>query len=206
MITIDWGVTTVAESAYQEFAQDNPIGAADLDAGRRDANHQMAVTERDNNRPTPSVQMLDQTYETTRRNGLNSDADAQSLDQKSMGMSLDANAVLVGFDDDLRADDQSAFGTPKGEMLRGLMADERYFVALNAYDCGEYLKTKKLVLVWTLRLSMRALDIDFRKGVGVMSTAGRTVFGHKTDGVEIKSPHIEIGASNAVPADAARSK
>ena len=124
---------------------------------------------------------------------------------------MDSNAVLVGFDDDLRADSQSAFGTPKGEMLRGFLADERYFVALNAYDCQKFLKTRQLVLVWSLRLSTRALATDFHQSLDAMSAAGREVFGRKTDGVEVKTPHdrtqhIEIGPSNAVPPDATRAK
>jgi hypothetical protein len=115
-----------------------------------------------------------------------------------MSLGLASNAALVGFDDDLRADSASAFGTFHGEMLRAFMADERYFVALNAYDCQEFLKTNKFRLVWSMRLSMRAPGMDFRQGVGLMSVAGRAAFGHQTDGVEVttpreKSAQVDIG-------------
>jgi hypothetical protein len=35
-----------------------------------------------------------------------------------------------------------------------------------------------------------------------MSKAGGTEFGHKTDGVELKSPQIAVGTPNVVPAGA----
>ncbi len=206
LITVDWGVTAVAESAAEQTGQTNPVGVADTDSARRESIHQMAVTERASNSPSASVQLMDRSYEATRINGLISDANAQNLDQKSQGLGLEANASLVGFDDDLRADNQSAFGTPQGSLLRGLLTEERYFVALNAYDAQKYLKTKELVLVWSMRLSMRALDTDFRKGVSFMSAAGRASFGHKTDSVEMKTPQIEIGTPTVVQPDAPQSK
>ena len=198
LIIVEWGVTTVADSAYKQFARDNPVGMMDTDAGRRETLHGLAEAERNNGTPTAAVQMLDMGYEMNRMNGLVSDAQFQELDQKSLSLGMASNAALVGFDDDLRADNNSAFGTFQGEMLRAFMADERYFVALNAYDCQEFLKTNKFELVWSMRMSMRAPGMNFRRGVGLMSTAGRVVFGHKTDGVEVtmpgeKAPHIEIG-------------
>ncbi|HWA09666.1 MAG TPA: hypothetical protein VG838_09470 [Opitutaceae bacterium] len=209
LIIVEWGVTTVADSTYKQFARDNPTGMADIDAGRRDAMHAMAEAERANDTPSASVQMMDQGYEMNRLNGLISDAEFQELDQKALNMGLASNAALVGFDDELRADANSAFGTFQGQMLRAFMADERYFVALNAYDCREFIQHGKFELVWSLRLSMRAPGMNFRQGVGLMSNAGRAAFGHKTDGVEIKiphekSPHVEVGTPVVLPMAAER--
>jgi hypothetical protein len=211
LIVVDWGVTTVASSTYADMAVNNSLGVGNLDAGRQDTLHQMATDERAKGAPTPAVQMLDQGYEMRRLNGLASDAELQELDQKSMSQSIVSNAALVGFDEDLRADDASPFGTSKGATLRAFMSDERYFIVLNAYDCQAYLKTKQLKLVWSLRLSARALDGDFRGSVGRMIAAARDDFGRQTDGVEIKRPaekpaRIEPGAAEVFPQDTGRSK
>jgi hypothetical protein len=202
LITVDWGVTTVSESMYEQMGQDSPLGMADTDATRRDASHQNASNERATGRTTPSVQMLDQTYAMQRLSGLQSDANAQDLDRKSRDISNADNAVLVGFAETLRTEDQRGFDSAQGQMLRGFLADERYFVALTAYDCQEYLKSKKLVPVWTTRLSVRALDSNFRRSLALMSKAGGTEFGHKTEGVELKSPQIELGSPSVVSTDA----
>lgn len=202
LITIDWGVTTVSESMYEQLGQDSPLGMADTDAARRDASHANAGNERATGRTTPGVQMLDQTYAMQRLNGLQSDANAQDMDRKSMEMSNADNAVLVGFAETLRAEDQRGFDSAQGQMLRGFLADERYFIALTAYDCQEYLKSKKLVPVWTTRISVRALDSNFHRGLALMSKAGGTEFGHKTDGVELKSPQIAVGTPSVVSSNA----
>lgn len=202
LITVDWGVTTVSESMYEQMGQDSPLGMADTDAARRDASHQNASNERATGRTTPGVQMLDQTYAMQRLNGLQSDANAQDLDRKSMEMGNADNAVLVGFAETLKAEDQRGFDSGQGQMLRAFLGDERYFVALTAYDCQEYLKSKKLVPVWTTRISVRALDSNFRRGLALMSKAGGTAFGRKTDGVELKSPQIQVGPPSVVSSNA----
>ena len=200
LIVVDWGVTTVANSTYDDMALNSSLGAANIDAARQDTLHQMATDERAKGSPTPTVQMLDQGYEMRHLNGLASDAEFKELDQKSMGQSIASNAVLVGFDEDLRADDASPFGTAKGPMLRAFMTDERYFVVLKAYDCQEYLKTKQLRLVWSMRLSTRALDGDFRTSVNRMLAAGREDFGRETDGVEIKRVPLKPAPVTPEPA------
>ncbi len=209
LIIVEWGVTTVADSNYKLLARDNPMGAGDTDAATRESMHQMAQSERDNGAPTPMVQMMDQGYEMSRMNGLASDAEFQELDQKAMSLGLASNAELVGFADDLKADNESPFGTAQGAMLRSFMTDERYFVALLAYDCQVFLTTKKFQLVWSMRLSMRAPGMDFRAGVSLMSTAGRTEFGHRNDSVEVKQPHeksahVEIRTPVVIEMDAGR--
>jgi hypothetical protein len=211
LIIVEWGVTTVADSNYKLMARDNAVGAYDGDAAARNTLHQEAEAERASGTETSAVQMVDQGYQMNHALGLENDEGFQELDQKSMSLGMASNAELVGFSDDLRADSESSFGTAQGAMLRAFMADERYFVALMAYDCQAFLTTKKFRLVWSMRLSMHAPGMDFRNGVALMSTAGRAVFGHKTDGVEVKSPgekspHIEIGTPFVVQLDVAQSK
>jgi hypothetical protein len=211
LIIVEWGVTTVVDSDYKLMARDNPVGAVNSDAGRLDTLHQMAETERANDTPSASVQMMDQGYAINHLSGMENDAAFQELDEKARSLGSASNAELVGFADDLRADNESAFGTAKGEMLRAFMADERYFVALMAYDCSAFLKSREFKLVWSMRLSMRAPGMDFRKGVTFMATAGRAAFGQKTDGVEVRMPkeksaHVEIGTPFVIQMDADRKK
>ena len=199
LIIVEWGVTTVAGSTVQQFARDSPIGMGSSDAALGDTIHAFAEAERSSGATTDNVQLLDQGSAAAHTDALVSDAEFQQLDRKSMDLGTASNAALVGFSDDLRADNDSSFGTPQGEMLRAFMADERYFVAVLAYDCPAFLATGKFKLLWSLRLSMRAPGMDFRTGVSLMSRAGRPVFGQMTEGVQVKlphekSPHVEIGA------------
>ena len=109
-----------------------------------------------------------------------------------------SNARLLGFADDLRKDWENFFGTCQGVMLRSMLMDERYFVVLLDYDYQALLREHKQKLLWSTRLSMQSPGMNFRAGVGHMTSAGSVVFGHQTDGVKVRLPperatKVEIG-------------
>ena len=198
LIIVHWGVTTVTVSDFRLQGRTTLAGRDD-DAQLRQIIKNWAEEQKEAGVFDPFVQLEAQAID----NFLNPaalvhDQMLQEMDALSQETSSASNARLLGFVEDMEKDRQDFFGTCQGAMLRSMLADERYFVVLLAYDYQALLKEHKQKLLWSTRLSMQSPGMNFRAGVGHMTSAGSVVFGHQTDGVKVRLPperptKIEIG-------------
>ena len=198
LIIVHWGVTTVTVSDYKLQGRTTVV-TQDSDAQLRQIIKNWAEEQKEAGVFDPFVQYEVQAID----NFLNPaalvhDQMLQEMDALSQETSSASNARLLGFVEDMEKDRQSFFPTCEGVMLRSMLADERYFVVLLAYDYQALLKEHKQKLLWSTRLSMQSPGMNFRLGMGHMSSAGSVVFGHQTDGVKVRLPperatKVEIG-------------
>jgi hypothetical protein len=198
LIIVHWGVTTVTVSDFKLQGRTTLV-TQDGDAQVRQMIKQLAEEQNQAGVSDPLVQSEARVVDDFLTPGaLAHDEMLQRFDALAEETSNASNARLLGFTDDLQKDRQSFFGTCEGTMLRSMLADERYFVVVLAYDYQALLREQKHKLLWSARLSMQSPGMNFRAGVGNMSNAGSVVFGHETDGVKVRLPperetKVEIG-------------
>jgi hypothetical protein len=188
----------VADSGYKLLAQSS-MQYDDPDKIRRDFAVALANgTAYAENGDTPGapVPFMDRVAETTYigdQQAREANNLFQEVDQTAMGLSMSSNAQLLGFSAELQRDLQSAFGTTEGEMIRSMLADQRYFLIVMAYDYQVLMKEKKRKLLWSARLSMRSPGMNFREGIQDMSLVGADFFGRESEGVKVRLPVIKEG-------------
>jgi hypothetical protein len=198
LIIVHWGVTTATEPSYKLQGQ-TTLGSNDGSAQVRQMVKQLAAEQSAAGVSDPVAQYAARAVDDLLNPGaLAHDEMLQRFDALAQETSMASNARLLGFADDLRKDRENFFGTCQGVMLRSMLMDERYFVVLLAYDYQALLREHKQKLLWSTRLSMQSPGMNFRAGVGHMTSAGSVVFGHQTDGVKVRLPperatKVEIG-------------
>jgi len=113
-------------------------------------------------------------------------------------MQLTRNAMLLGYDADLRAS-IGLDGKPQGWKRKDLFSDitlNRYFLVLMAYDFQLLWKQKKHKLVWETRFSLRETGHDFGREFPMMAKYASKYFGQNTRGL-VRTPvpegHVDIG-------------
>ena len=112
-------------------------------------------------------------------------------------MQLTRNAMLLGYDADLRASigrDGTALGIKRKDLF-GDITLNRYFVVLMAYDF-QLLRKKKHKLVWETRFSLRETGHDFGKEFPGMANYASQFFGQNTRGLVRKllpEGRVDIG-------------
>jgi hypothetical protein len=113
-------------------------------------------------------------------------------------MQLTRNAMLLGYDTDLRAS-IGLDGKPQGWKRADLFGDialNRYFVVLMAYDFQILWRQKKHKLVWETRFSLREAGHDFGKEFPMMAQYAAKYFGQNTRGLVrtlVPEGHVDIG-------------
>ena len=112
----------------------------------------------------------------------------------------DRNARLLGYKDAL---DTARFASHMGfaQDIKAEVADNRFYVVLQAFDFKTAAKEKKLKLLWTARLSMSDFGTDFAQSLDRMLRNGAHYFGQDSDGLRRdvnREGHVEIGPLNVV--------
>ena len=197
LILVHWGMTSVADSSYRLLAQ-NALRADDPDRIRRDQLQAMAAGDamHDLAADANASYLANYNWVADDRARVNDNL-FQEIDQMAQSVSMASNARLLGFAEELVKDNQSVFGTSRGEMVRSMLSDPRYFVILMAYDY-QALRAGRRRLLWSARLSMQVAGMGFRQGIGHMATVGSTCFGLPSDGLQVRRPvrgeaNVEVG-------------
>ncbi len=184
LIVVHWGVTTVYEDPNRQLNSENR--SSEL------TKYNAAVAAA----AAPSDNFLDHLAPGT--GALNNELAIADLEQMSTGNSIASNAQLLGFRQQLtRAQNQvsaAANGATAEEMgLQQLLAEERYFVILMAYDFHTMKQGYKPDLLWSTRFSVRSPGNTFTKALPAMSRVAADYFGHALDGLKFETPDAPKG-------------
>jgi hypothetical protein len=109
------------------------------------------------------------------------------------------NASIIGYDKALRHAQDTAYMSDSRDVLNDV-ADNRYYVVLQAYDFPTALKDKKLRPLWTVRMSMTDSGHNFASALDTMLKNGARFFG-KNDGLNrwvIPEGHVEYGPARVL--------
>ncbi|MDQ8205063.1 hypothetical protein [Pelagicoccus sp. SDUM812003] len=93
-------------------------------------------------------------------------------------------ARILGFDEDLAREREKAFPSTLEETLLHQMQDERYLVIVMAWDNRALSEKGEKNLLWSTRISMRALGSSFDEAVALMSGAAAPYFGQESGGLQ----------------------
>ncbi|MBC2607999.1 hypothetical protein [Pelagicoccus albus] len=95
-------------------------------------------------------------------------------------------AEILGFDDDLAKERAKPFATTDEVRMLTQLQQERYLIVVMAWDFQELSKNNKKRLLWTTRISMKALGSSYKDAVLLMSKAGEAYYGNVSEGLETK--------------------
>jgi hypothetical protein len=114
---------------------------------------------------------------------VNQVADALSWAQENQQGAMQRNAVLLGYARDLGRQDGTDGGyvDTRRQLLLTELAEERYFVVLQAFDYKSVQKGGQPKLRWVTRLSVRTYGNNFREALPVLAQAGSHVFGRQVN-------------------------
>jgi hypothetical protein len=94
------------------------------------------------------------------------------------------NATLLGYNDDLRRDNQRAWVGESGRSLRHDLDTERYFIIVRAYELRNRTPgTQPNRPVWTMNLNIRSPGNNFDTALSRMSLIASQFAGTNTDSV-----------------------
>jgi hypothetical protein len=109
------------------------------------------------------------------------------------------NAHIIGYDKVLKHAQYTAYMSDSRDVLNDV-ADNRYYVVLQAYDFPTALKEKKLRPLWTVRMSMTNSGHDFASALDAMLKNGARFFG-QDQGLNrwvIPEGHIKYGPAKVL--------
>lgn len=109
-----------------------------------------------------------------------------STDVQSDQMSEDRIARIIGFDEELAKERQKPFASTLEETLLHQLQEERYLVILMAWDNKALAADGSKELLWTARLSMKALGSNFEEAVALMSGAAADFYGTDSGGLKTR--------------------
>lgn len=109
-----------------------------------------------------------------------------SADMTSERMSENRIAQIIGFDEELARERQKPFASTLEETLLHQLQEERYLVILMAWDNKALAAGSSKNLLWTARLSMKALGSGFEEAVALMSGAAANYYGTDSDGLKTR--------------------
>jgi len=183
LIVVHWGVTDI------KVTEDKQIVMAQLNADIKSYNSQTGIRD-----PGPLQMDLAEIQE---------NSDSVSMDHAS-------NSDLLGYTAALRKEEYLSQGMPNGMTnmdyrLRDDLAEERYFVILDAYDRSTIKGGKKGTkpkLLWSAHMSVRAVGRNFTDAVPAMSKVAADYFGQNTglvvDAQKVPEGLVKIGVPKTV--------
>jgi hypothetical protein len=188
LIVVHWGITGVEEDASH--------GQMDMERMNKDASAYNASAAKGG---------------VTDPGAINSDLDFMRAGSAAVSGGPALNARLLGFSEALAQEEYRSVATASGmtEMdyvLRDKIQDERYFVIVMAYDLkalGTAEKGRKLKLLWSTHMSIRALGRNFTTALPEMSGVAARYFGHQLSGLllnaeKVPEGKVEIGEPRTV--------
>ncbi|HWA10017.1 MAG TPA: hypothetical protein VG838_11250 [Opitutaceae bacterium] len=184
LIVVHWGVTTVYEDPNRELNVERK--------SQELTKYNDAVAAA----AAPSDDFL--AHLAPDQGPLNNELALADLEQMVTENSIAGNAQLLGFRQELRrAQNQGSAasnGASDDEMkLQLLLAEERYFVILMAYDYHTMKKGTKPKLLWSTRFSITSRGDSFTKALPAMSRAAGDYFGRALDGLKFEAPDVPKG-------------
>ena len=112
----------------------------------------------------------------------------------------DRNARLLGYKDAL---DGARFASHMGfaQDIKAEVADNRYYVVLQAYDFKTATKEKKLKPLWTARISMDESGNDFARSLDRMLQCATPYLGQDSNGLRrnlTRETRVDLGPLNVI--------
>jgi len=170
LLIMHWGTTTVYEDGIKDFkAQDMNNALASYNA---------AVAAAANGGPSPDSSEL------------NSMLAGRDTDTMSMNSFTAYNAKLLGYETVLRNRAKELAVSTDEVTFRNDLAEERYFVVVQAFDYQGLKKEHKKRLLWTTRMSVRAPGTNFKTALPELSQMAAGCFGKQLDDLQ----RTEVGA------------
>ncbi len=102
-----------------------------------------------------------------------------------------SNAEILGFGSALN-DDRNP-DRERGDTLRKMIDEERYYIVVMAYDAKSLRKGNSKKRLWTARLSIRSAGVNFATAVSRMSIAGGAFFGTRQADIVMQPTKDRIG-------------
>ena len=88
-----------------------------------------------------------------------------------------STSAMLGFTKDLQREARRAMVSEKTKTLMAMMEEDRYFIIVMAYDLARFREDRRLVRLWTSRMSIRSAGVNFATAVQRMGDAGSHIFG-----------------------------
>jgi len=181
LLIVHWGVTigndTDREQKRRELEERNEHMAEYTRAIQNEA----AFAEQGKTSNSPDMSMGYEPAISTSVRAAKSTIDFDFVNASSRQVESDTNgqstAALLGFSADLRKDENKPMVSQKTATLMALLEADRYFIVVIAYDFRRYLAEKKLVRLWTSRLSIRSAGVNFPLALQRLSQIGGQGFG-----------------------------
>jgi hypothetical protein len=108
---------------------------------------------------------------------------AQIVDQTSQAMTTATVAGLLGYTRQLAHERQKLEVTEVERTLTSNLAEDRYFVILQAYDFPKLIKKHERKLLWTAHMSMRSAGMNFTLALPRMGNVASDLYGQNIDDV-----------------------
>lgn len=126
---------------------------------------------------------------------MNALCDQADIDNPIRDRIDNSNARIVGYSQALFRARHDPINFVSRDLVREV-AENRYYIVLQAYDFRLAWKEKKLKLLWEARISIEEDDNDFDESIESMLAAARPVFGQDSDGLQrrfVPGGHVTIG-------------
>jgi hypothetical protein len=131
----------------------------------------------------------------------------QVLAQQNAGIDIqqrmmDEAAELLGYKRSLRTRSKSIMASEEEKTMVAELNEERYFIALMAYDYGVFKREKRRQLLWTTHMNVRSAGQNFTMALPAMATIAANYFGKdKVEPVHVSPEHrgrVEVGEPTVV--------
>lgn len=168
LLVVHWGVTT------------GTSGEREMDVRDQDNRNQL-YAEYNNAALNEDAHEWTDTYSGPGRDYYRQTFDFSTLEsatnELSSAITGKSTSMMLGFASEIQREDRKAMVTERSKTMISLLETNRYFIVVIAYDCRRLLSEKKLVFLWSSRLSVQSPGVDFRTGFQQMSHAGARSFG-----------------------------
>lgn len=94
-------------------------------------------------------------------------------------------AELLGFSSELRRDERRPVASELAKSLTSMLETDRYFILVFAYDWQRWIRERKMVRVWSSRLSISSPGVNFPIALNRMNIAGADSFGTSSDDLRV---------------------
>jgi hypothetical protein len=181
LLIVHWGVTIGTEIDREQKRRDLEERNKHMADYALAVQNETAFAEQAKTSNSPDMSMGYEPAISTSVRAAKSTIDFDFVNASSRQVERDTNgqstAALLGFSADLRQDENSPMASQKTATLMTLLEADRYFVVVIAYDFRRYLAEKKLVRLWTSRLSIRSAGVNFPMALQRLSQIGGQGFG-----------------------------